>query len=162
MTPQGKTGLDALLLREHPQLLETSDRALGERLVGEVQERGTPPQPDRFAQDDRRAFCIAPGEQSSPLADLVLEPDRVDLDDARVEHVPGRARHQCRAYSLAKARDVDMEQVLRTARWCVTPELVDEAVRRDHLTNVNGQHSKKRPRSRAAQLEDAAARANLE
>ena len=48
MPPGGEIGFDALLERRQPELLEPRDLGLGERLVGQVGERGAAPERERL------------------------------------------------------------------------------------------------------------------
>ncbi len=86
--PQGEVGGHAPLESEQPQLLQSADRGLCERLVREVGERRPSPQGQRISERlgrGRRLFVL--GLLDEPLERPDVE--RVRLD---VEHVAGGGR----------------------------------------------------------------------
>jgi len=62
---EAKISLDPLLDPSEAELFQSCDRRLGERLVGEVGQRGTPPQRERLTQKLRRRFGLAVRESAS-------------------------------------------------------------------------------------------------
>jgi hypothetical protein len=72
-------GFDPLLETDEPQLLETRDLALRERLVDDVGERRPSPQAECLAQERRRVLGRAGSEGVTPLGDELFEPLRVEL-----------------------------------------------------------------------------------
>jgi hypothetical protein len=83
-----EVGVDPLLERRQPQLLEPHDLGLRERLVGEVRERRAAPERERGAQLVGRTRRLGP----ACLAAQPLEDGEVELVPADVQHVAGRAR----------------------------------------------------------------------
>jgi hypothetical protein len=53
VAPECEIGVDAVLQRAEPQLLETEDLTLGERLVRDVGERGAAPECERLTEELR-------------------------------------------------------------------------------------------------------------
>ena len=78
--PEFEVGVDAPLERDEPQLLETKDLTLGERLVRDVGERGAAPESECLAEEPRRGL----GRRSLPLLDQALEAEQVELVEARL------------------------------------------------------------------------------
>ena len=78
VTPESQIGLDALLDRREPQLLQPRRPVLGESLVREVAERRAAPQRERRSQElgcRRRVIVV---ERSATLVDEPLEAQGVD------------------------------------------------------------------------------------
>ena len=71
--------VDELLVRRDPQLLQPRDRGLGERLVGEVGERGAAPQGEAALQRGGGGRRMAGGELAPAPVEEVLEAARVEL-----------------------------------------------------------------------------------
>jgi hypothetical protein len=63
--PEGELGIDPLLDRSQTQLLEPRDLALGERLVGEIGERGAAPERQRVPKSPCRT-CVLSGRPQPP------------------------------------------------------------------------------------------------
>ena len=95
-------GLDQLLVRSHPLVLQARDLALGERLVGEVVERRAAPERERRVQRRDRPLGAARGELAPPLRQPALEPVRVELLglDPQLVAVLARDHHVARASAL--------------------------------------------------------------
>ena len=74
-----KVGLDPLLERGEPELLETPDRGLRERLIRELGERRAAPQRERLAELLGRLRRLDAGR----LLDEALEPVQVETRLAR-------------------------------------------------------------------------------
>ena len=83
MTARGELGVDPLLERGQPQLLQPHDLRLGERLIREVRERRPAPQRQRLAQHLRRALRI----RAAGLRDKPLEPREVELGRIDPQHI---------------------------------------------------------------------------
>ena len=93
VTAERELSLDAQLLRDELELLESGDRGLRERLVREVGERSAAPEGERLAELRRRlrdvpALKVAFGLGQQPLEPLQIQPVRPDAD-----HVAGRLGH---------------------------------------------------------------------
>ena len=88
LAPELDLGLDAVLERREPELVEPRDLCLEEALEAEVGKRRAAPEPERVAQ---------PGGplrrwQRPRLVDEPFEPSGVDRAGLDAEHVPGSAR----------------------------------------------------------------------
>ena len=68
-----EVGLDPLLERRQPQVLEPAALGLGERLVRELGERRPAPERERLAQHRRGPFRVAVRERLAPLGEQPLE-----------------------------------------------------------------------------------------
>ena len=91
VTAERQVGVDPLLERRQPQLLQPRDLGLGERLVGEVGERRPAPQRERLAQLRAAAVC---GRARRASADSRSKRARSSSDGVDAQHVAGRARRQ--------------------------------------------------------------------
>ena len=140
MPALGELGLHQLLDGREPQLGEPRDLVAGERLVRDVGESGTAPEPDRLAQCPRRPGRIARAKRLSPLAEQTLEPLRVHLVVPGFEDVSRRARdHPAPGFAErpAKLRDPDAEGRLPAAGRRRAPELLEEDLLGDHLVRAD-------------------------
>ena len=128
----------------------SSSRAISglrERLVGDVRERGAPPEPERLPERHRRKLRRAFGELLAALAEQALEQARVDPVGLDVEHVAGRAGHEgapALSERLAELRDADPESGAAAARRLVAPEILEQAVVRDDLVCVEEEEREQR------------------
>ena len=85
-----EVGVDPLLERLEPQLLEPADLALGERLEGEVGERRATPERQRLAK-----LRGSLGRVRAPrLGDEPLEPAEVEAVGVDLQDVARRPRHE--------------------------------------------------------------------
>jgi hypothetical protein len=89
---EGEVGVEPLLQRHEPQLLEARDLGLGERLVRHVRERGAAPERERLAQRRRGGLGLAGGALGATAVEKLLEPLRVELARLDAEAVPGGLR----------------------------------------------------------------------
>ena len=150
MTTDGKLGLDPLLERGKPQLAETSDRRLRERLIGEVGERRPAPQRERLAQllHSRRGIGAA------GLGDEPLEAGDVELGRVDPQHVAGRAGEEPAVAELfAQPGNVALDDLCDRRRRRLPPQLVDQPLRRDDVVGVQQQDGEQRPLLAAAEHE---------
>jgi hypothetical protein len=156
---RGEVGVDALLERREPQLLQPGDLRLRERLVGQVGERRPAPQAERLAQHPRgRAGIGAAG-----LGDQRLEARRVELRRVEAEHVARRAGDEPAVAELAaQARDVHLDALGDRRRRRLAPDLVDQPLRRDHVVGVQEQHREQRALLGPAERERATAVGHLQ
>src|SRR5262249_35900273 len=60
VAPELDLGIDHLLVGGGAELLHAGDLDLGEQLVGEIRERRTAPERERFAEESRPPLRIAP------------------------------------------------------------------------------------------------------
>ena len=148
MPAAGQLGVDALLERRQPQLLEPQDLRLRERLVGEVGERRAPPQGQRLAQLRGGSSGLGPPR----LGAQALEHRDVQLVRFDVQHVAGRARGQPLGAELAPvAHDVALDALGRGGRRRLAPQLADQPVGGDDLVRVQQQERQQRPLLHPAQ-----------
>ena len=134
-----EVGVDAILERGEAQLFELGDRALGERLVGEVGERRATPQRFSFVQELRALFgfgCARPFEQ--PLEALGVDVSGVqsirvaDGFDSGGPERPAQLRHEA-----LQRRRCGRGRLL-------APEIVDKTVRGDGFAGVQDQQRQQR------------------
>ncbi len=130
----GEVGLDPLLDRRDVLLLEPG--CLERELA--VAERIAAPETQRLAQQLGGAWRLAAPRRRDEL----VEAPHVDV---ALDEVAGLARLD-RAFSerLAQARDVDLQRRGRGRRRLVTPELVDQVLRRHDPTGVQCEHGEQR------------------
>ena len=80
--------LETVLESDEPQLLESRDLALGERLVGEIDEGGPAPKRQRLGQPRRGVRELARVQKLPPLPRQQLEPVGVELAGSHEDGVP--------------------------------------------------------------------------
>ncbi len=151
MLPEREVGIDPPLDRQQAQLLQTRDRRLRERLVGEIRERRPTPEPERLAQQPGSGGGIGRGS----LLDEPLEAADVELVAVEPQDVAGRARDEQRgagAERLAQPRDARLQRRRARLGRLARPELLDQPVRRDDLVGVEEQEREQvsLPRAREA------------
>ncbi len=151
---EGEIGLDPLLERGEAQLLEARDFRLRERLVREVGERVPAPQIEGVVEQFGGGRRISGGGRPRSLAELMLEALRVEPVRLDPEQVAAGARqHDLARRSpcalglerLAKLRDVHLERVRRGLGRPRPPQVVDQAIARNHRVGVQQQDREKRP-----------------
>src|SRR5438874_2005648 len=99
---ESEIGLNPLLERVEPELFETSDLGLRERLECKVGERWASPERERFAQLRRAHRGLCP----SRLLDMPLEESDVKSLAVDLQHIARRARDQTlRTEQLAELRN---------------------------------------------------------
>ena len=76
MAPEREVGVDAILERGEPQLLQSGDLARGERLAVKLGQRRPAPERQRIAQPRRPLAGVV---ASARIGDQRLEPGHVDL-----------------------------------------------------------------------------------
>ena len=163
VAPEREVGLDPQLDRRQPDLLQTSDRRLGEALVGEVGERGAPPQRQRLAQPLRGVGRQAAGAQTPRLVHQpfeLVEIEIVGLDPDQVARRP-RGQHVLRK-RLAKSRYMHVKRLVGALRRVLAPELVDQPVGGDDVVGMEQKHREKRARLGTAEGDLAAFVPHLE
>src|SRR5262249_12541473 len=79
MAGQRKVGFDSLLEDGQPQVLESGDLTLRERLVRDVGEGRSTPQRERRPKNARGLGSASLGQRSSPLGQKLLEARRIDF-----------------------------------------------------------------------------------
>lgn len=152
-------GLDPVLERGKPQLVEAGDLVLEERLVREIRECRAAPECERVAED---AQPLGRGQRLG-VVDEPLEPVRVDRAGIQPEHVAGRAGlDRLPAEHSAQSRDGVLDDRLR-GRWRRTaPEVVDDRVHRDDRADVEDELCEESALSRATEREPCPGRPGFE
>jgi hypothetical protein len=154
-----QVGLDPLLQCSDAQLLEASAFDLGERLAGELRQRGTAPQFECLAQQPRRSLGVRPPR----VADQPLEAEQVDRLGIRAEQIAGRPRHErLGREQLAQPRHVDLDDRDRRLRRLIPPQLVDQPLTRDNPVRVQEQQREQRALLRTSQRKQPIALVDLE
>jgi hypothetical protein len=116
-----EVGVDPLFEDREPELFQTSDLTLRERLEGEVRQRRTAPEPERRSQSASPGLT---GEHPS-LPDQALEAAEISLVGRGVEHVAGSlGLHAIGAERLPEVRDHVLERGPRRLRRVLAPQLV--------------------------------------
>jgi hypothetical protein len=149
MSPERKVGLDALLERGQPQLLQRGDRSLGEWLVREICEGRPSPQAQGVGQHRRPH-----GEGGiARLIEQPLETIRIHRVRRDRKEIAGRDRTQDRGVltlvpagleHLPEPRHVPLDDRARGRRSVLAPELVDQPLGRDGLACVQHQEREQR------------------
>ena len=154
-----EVGLDPLLERDEPQLLEPRDLRLGERLVRQVAQRGTAPERERPAQLVRRGLRLV----GPRLAEQALEAVQIELPGIDAEEVAGRARDEpALAQLLAEPGHVDLDRLRRGGRRATGPQRVDQPVARHGLVRAQQQDREQATLSTAAEREHGLVLEHLE
>ena len=152
-------GIDPLLERVEPLLLEAADLVLGERLGRELDERGPPPAGERLAQL-RRTLLRLP---SSRLRDEPLEALEVEPSGLHMDHIAGGLPlEHVRAEQPADRVHLVLQRCARRARRLLTPELVDQVVLRHRLVSVQQQQAEERALLGGRDGDDLAIASHLE
>ena len=148
---EGQVGIDPLLDGHETQSFEPGDLVLREPLVDEVHERRAPPHLERLAQARQRLVRPPRGARALPVGDRPLEADDVDGLGRHLQHVaagPGQERRPVRAGGahelLAQLGDLDLQPLGGGSRRPAVPQLVDQAVGRDHLVAMQQQQRQER------------------
>ena len=142
MAARRQVGVDPILQRRQPQLLQTGDLALRERLPLQIGQRLPPPQRQRITQPGRPITGIVP--RTRPL-DQRLKPRHVDLIRRRAQQIPRRPRPDpLSPQQLAQRRHMPVQRVLRATRRILTPQRLDQLRARDHLTTTQQQQRQQR------------------
>jgi hypothetical protein len=133
---RGQVAIDRQLERRDPKLVQAADLRRRERLVRHIRERRTAPQAQRVARRARR--------------NELLEAPRIQLTVAQPQLVTAPARDDLRAVGavgehLAQLRDVQLDHLGRGRRRLLTPEPLDEPVRRDRRARVQRQQRQQGP-----------------
>ena len=159
VTAECELGLDPLLDRRQPQLLEARDLGLREGFVGEVGQRGSPPQSERLFEQLRRPRRL----RASSARDELLEDVQVELTSLNLEHVARRAGDQLVGLELlAQPGDVDLERLAGGRGCTIPPESIDEGLARDDLVRVQEENGHERALSRPPELEGSAVARDLQ
>jgi hypothetical protein len=142
---QRQIRIEATLERYEAKLLEPARLLLGERLVDEIRQRGSPPQVERPLEHSDRAGVVPDAEQLFSLGDKARKQHGIDIVAVHPKQVTGRTRDDpvC-TQNLPQGVHVHLERGLRGRRRRLAPDGVDQLVQRDDLVEVErktGQHS---------------------
>jgi hypothetical protein len=141
VAPARQVGLDALLERRQPRLLEPVRVDCERGVVREVAERRPAPQLQRRSQRLGRTRAVAGAERGATLAHQHVELLGVELVIADHERVPPPARDQpAFAERLAQPGHEVVHAAPRARGRRVFPERVDEAIARQRLVRVQQEH----------------------
>ena len=159
VAPQLQVGVDPLLERHEPELLEPSDLRLRELLERELGERGAAPEVERAPE--QRAPLL--GARSAGVAKHELEAASVDASGVDAQDVARRTRLQDVRPELAtQPRDRVLERCRCRLRRVLAPEQVDQAIGGDHATRLDQQGREKGPLLLPAHDDRAAVALDLE
>jgi hypothetical protein len=151
--PEREIGLDPLLERREPQLLEPAQFVTHARLVRQVFESATAPKTECRLQLLRSLARL----RALRLRDQPLEAREVEVFGIDPQDVPGRLRQeQVGADRLAQAGDVVLERGGGGLGGVRAPEFVDQPVARDRLVRMQKQVREEDPEPLAAQEDGAA------
>ena len=150
MTTELDLGLQPILERGQPELVEPGDLVLQERLEREVGECRSAPEGQRVAE---RGSPLRRRERPR-VAHEPLEAPRVDRPRFDVEHVPRRAGlDRLAAEHPAQTRDAVLDDRFGRRGRLAAPEVVEECVHRDDRAGVERQVGEQRALPGSAQRE---------
>ena len=156
---QLEIGRDPLLEHAQAQVLEPVDLRLREGLELEVGERGSPPQAERLAEQQRPLLRL--GGASFPRESL--EARQIELVGLELEDVAGGPGEQAGGpEQLAQLRDGVLQRGGGRAWWVLPPELVDEPLRRHHFVHTQEEERQERALISAAEQNGFVPVENLE
>lgn len=167
LASEREVGVDPFLDGRQAQLLEPGDLLRRERLECEVGERRAAPQLQRLTKQHFGVACRAFGQGGSALRQHRGEVLRVELSGLESEHVARRLRHEHRAAAFVrehfpKLRDVPLDDLRRSRRRPIAPNLVDQSVVRDHFVRVQKENGQKRTLPASPDVQEAASPHDLQ
>jgi len=156
ITAEGEIGVDSLLQRREAQVVQPSNLGLRERGKGQILQRCTPEESERFAQGRCGSLRITGRTRPPTLVHQGVEPLQVTLALAHLQYVSGRARqqpfrHPVALQHLSQPRDVRLNRVGGGRRRRVAPKSINQTITRDDLVVVEQQDRQGRPLFRAAE-----------
>jgi hypothetical protein len=144
----GEVGVYAVFKQGEPQLFETRDLRLRERLEGELAQWRPAPQPERLSKQHGCPLAIFGRQCLAGLVSQALAPVEVKLARLHVKQVaigPGRHPVGAVSKSLAEARHLDLKTLSGVPGRLLAPELVDQLIGRDRLVGMNQEDREQRP-----------------
>ena len=158
-----QVGLQPVLERLEPQLLEPGRLRLGKRLVREVGQRRAAPQRKGVAEQPRGGGRVTHRQRLAPFTGKPLESMRIDLLRVHAQQVAGRARdNRVRPQQLAQPRDVDVHRLDGRLGQILSPQLVDEPVGGDELVGIHQQDRQQGTLSHSSERERPGIAAHLQ
>ena len=152
----GKVGRDPVLETYQAQLLETSDLAPSEVVVGEILECSSSPQIECLGQSLPRDNETPLTQGRSPFLGQRLEPPHVQLIGFQTKNVPARHRGDRTLLSgasvwpqrVAQLRDVIPQRLGTTLRHVVAPHRLEKPINRHHPVGMDQEYPEQGPRFR--------------
>ncbi len=160
-----EVGLDPVLERRQPLLLEPRDLRLRERLVGQVGQRRAAPHRKGLPQPFGRGRRVAGVERGAAAGSQRLEAVRVELAGRHPQHIAARLRSQGRrpvAERPANLQHGVLQRLGRGRRRRPAPERVDQPLGRDDLVAVDQQQREQRALPPAGERERRGSVAQLQ
>ena len=159
--PERQPGLDVIVRRVGPQLLEPGGLGGGERRVGQVGERRPAPQRHRIAENGRRPRVLAVLQQRTAFARKGFEGGCVHFVRFDDQPVPGGGElDRCQVLQRRpQPGDLRLQGVRGAVRRVFAVHAVDQPLGRDESTGLQGEQRQQRPRPRAAHRHLRAVRA---
>jgi hypothetical protein len=149
-------GLQAALGDQQTKVLQAGGDRRHAGLVVEVRERRTRPQVERESQRRRRLLEVSTLEVEAALLRPALEAVQVERVRSHLDEVAVSAgRDRVLAQHLAQMRDGALDEVGGARRRSVTPDLVDQAMDRNHHVGLGEQQHEQRPVARSAEVDRA-------
>jgi len=140
MTAERQFRVDQVLARRLAQLLQSRRLGLGERAVGELLQRRSPPQVQGLPQPPRRGGRVA---VPAARGDQAFRQPRVDCLGSRPQAVPSRLGDDAQAcqpgHRTAHAQHVVLQRLGGRPGRIATPQRVHQGLRADRLPAVHRQ-----------------------
>ena len=136
--------LETLLERGEPQLLEPRDRGLGERLVREIGERCSTPEPECTTEHVGGGLRVGGFERLGRVVRSALEAVEIEVSGLDVKDVARRSRlDRLRAEGLPQLRDLALNLRHRGDRRRARVEVVGEPLHGDDAVCAQQQDRKR-------------------
>ena len=131
--PEREVGLDPLLERGEPSVLEPRPRVSREGLGLELGERCAAPELERLGKALSRGLRVAGDQELAPLSDEALEAIEIELALFDAQRVARRLREQpiC-PERFSQLRDVALEGFRRGFRRLLAPEVLGQPADRNN------------------------------
>ena len=143
MAAERQIGVDSILERGQPELIQPGDLALCEPLAVKIGQRFSAPERKRLAQARRPPDGIVAGPC---LGDQRLKAGKVDIARRDVQQIAGRARPDpIGAEQFAQVGDVAMQRGLRGPWRLLSPQRLDQLGARHQLAAAQEQQRQQRP-----------------
>jgi hypothetical protein len=123
---KSEIGLDPRLDGNDPQVLETRNLGLSERLEREVGECRSAPEVEAVVEESGCRGGVTDRDRPSALVEQPLEAVRVELVGPKLQHIPrGECAEEVGSEDLADLRDVDTHRLKSGRRRSLAPQLID-------------------------------------